>query len=161
MTTLNDRPVGAPERTIGQLVADATKDVSELVRYEIALAKAEITADVKNGAIGGGLFAVAGVLGFVAFVFLGVTVAFALHEGAGWDVWLSFLVVAAAMLVVAGVAAAIGFGRVKQVRPPERTIRTTKDSVAAIKAAATGKPVAKTITGGPTSGATSARSIGH
>ncbi|WP_432541906.1 phage holin family protein [Kineococcus sp. SYSU DK002] len=145
MTTLNDRPVGAPERTIGQLVADATKDVTELVRYEIALAKAEITADVKNGAIGGALFAVAGVFGFVAFVFLGVTVAYALHEGAGWPVWLSFLVVAVAMLVVAGIAAAIGFGRVKQVRPPERTIRTSKDSVAAIKAAATGKPVAKTI----------------
>ncbi|WP_432513814.1 phage holin family protein [Kineococcus sp. SYSU DK001] len=145
MTTLNDRPVGAPERTIGQLVADATKDVTELVRYEIALAKAEITADVKNGAIGGALFAVAGVFGFVAFVFLGVTVAYALHEGAGWPVWLSFLVVAVAMLLVAGIAAAIGFGRVKQVRPPERTIRTSKDSVAAIKAAATGKPVAKTI----------------
>ncbi|PRY16148.1 phage holin family protein [Kineococcus rhizosphaerae] len=156
MTTLNDRPVGAPERTIGQLVADATKDMTELVRYEIALAKAEITADVKNGAFGGALFAVAGVFGFVAFVFLGVTVAFALHEGAGWDVWLSFLVVAAAMLVVAGLAAAIGFGRIKQVRPPERTIRTTKDSIAAVKAAATGKPVAKTITGAP-----GARSIGH
>lgn len=156
MTTLNDRPVGSPERTIGQLVADATKDMSELVRYEIALAKSEITADVKNGAIGGGLFGVAALFGFVAFVFLGITVAFALHEGAGWSIWLSFLVVAAAMLVVAGLAAAIGFGRVKQVKPPERTIRTTKDSIAAIKAAATGKPVAKTITGAP-----GARSIGH
>ncbi|WP_380171126.1 phage holin family protein [Kineococcus sp. DHX-1] len=156
MTTLNDRGVGAPERTIGQLVADATKDMTELVRYEIALAKAEITADVKNGAFGGALFAVAGLFGFVAFVFLGITVAFALHEGAGWDVWLSFLVVAAAMLVVAGIAAGIGFGRIKQVRPPERTIRTSKESIAAIKAAATGKPVSKTITGRP-----DARGIGH
>ncbi|MGI4894422.1 MAG: phage holin family protein [Janthinobacterium lividum] len=156
MTTLDDRPVGASERTIGQLVADATKDVSELVRYEVALAKAEITTDVKNGAFGGALFAVAGLFGFVAFVFLGVTVAYALVEGAGWPIWLSFLVVAAAMLVVAGIAAVIGFGRIKKVRPPERTIRTTKDSIAAIKASATGKPVAKTITGsaGPTS-------IGH
>jgi hypothetical protein len=156
MTTLNDRPVGAPERTIGQLVADATKDMTDLVRYEIALAKAEVMADVKNGAFGGVLFAVAGLFGFVAFVFLGVTVAFALHEGAGWDVWLSFLVVAAAMLVVAGIAAAIGFGRIKQVRPPERTIRTTKDSIEAIKSAATGKPVTKTITGSQNT-----PSIGH
>ena len=147
MTTLDDRPVGAPERTIGQLVADATKDVSELVRYEVALAKAEITADVKNGALGGALFAVAGVFGFVAFVFLGVTVAYALVEGAGWPVWLSFLVVAVAMLVVAGIAAGIGFGRIKKVGPPERTIRTSKETVAAIKASASGKPVTKTIPG--------------
>ncbi len=53
------------------------------------------------------------------------------------------------MLVVAGIAAGIGFGRIKQVRPPERTIRTSKESIAAIKAAATGKPVSKTITGRP------------
>jgi hypothetical protein len=111
---------------------------------------------VKNGAFGGALFAVAGLFGFVAFVFLGITVAFALHEGAGWDVWLSFLVVAAAMLVVAGIAAGIGFGRIKKVGPPERTIRTSKESIAAIKAAATGKPVSKTITG-----SSSARGIGH
>ena len=163
MTTLDDRPVGAPERTIGQLVADATKDVSELVRYEVALAKAEITADVKNGALGGAMFAVAGVFGFVAFVFLGVTVAYALVEGAGWPVWLSFLVVAVAMLAVAGALAAVGLGRLKQVGPPERTIRTSKDTVAAIKAAATGKPVAKTIAAGPgaTPTTTGATRIGH
>ncbi|WP_432561471.1 phage holin family protein [Kineococcus sp. SYSU DK003] len=159
MTTLNDRPVGAPERTIGQLVADATKDLGELIRYEIALAKAELTTSAKNGAMGGALFAVAGVFGFVAFVFLGVTVAYALHEGAGWPVWLSFLVVAAAMLIVAGIAAAVGLGRVKQVRAPERAIRTSKESVASLKAAATGKPAPKTITVG--SGSTAARSIGH
>ncbi|WP_432535269.1 phage holin family protein [Kineococcus arenarius] len=147
----------APERTVGQLVADATKDVSELVRYEVALAKAEITADVKNGALGGGLFAVAGVFGFVAFVFLGVTVAYALVEGAGWPVWLAFLVVAAVMLLIAGALAAVGFGRLKKVGPPQRTIRSTKETIAAVKASATGKPVAKTI-----SGSSAARpSIGH
>ncbi|MCI2239553.1 phage holin family protein [Paenibacillus sp. TRM 82003] len=146
-----------PERSIGQLVADATKDVSELVRYEVALAKAEITTDVKNGALGGALFAVAGVFGFVAFVFLGVTVAYALVEGAGWPVWLAFLVVAAAMLLVAGALAAVGFGRVKKVGPPERAIRSTKDTIAAVKASASGKPVAKTIPGSTAGRA----SIGH
>ncbi|WP_432571226.1 phage holin family protein [Kineococcus sp. SYSU DK005] len=156
MTTLDGRGATAasatkaptaPERTIGQLVADATKDVSELVRYEVALAKAEITADVKNGALGGGLFAVAGVFGLVAFVFLGITLAYALHEGAGWPMWLSFLVVAVLLLLVAGGLAAVGFGRVKKVGPPRRTIRSTKETIAAVKSAASGKPVAKTIPG--------------
>ena len=35
----------AEERTIGQLVADATKDLSDLVRHEIALAKSELKRD--------------------------------------------------------------------------------------------------------------------
>ncbi|WP_369052673.1 phage holin family protein [Kineococcus terrestris] len=139
MATLQDRPTPAvPERTIGQLVADATQDVSALVRYEIALAKAEVTADVKNAGLGAGLFAVAGVFGFVAFVFLGITVAYALHEGAGWPLWLSYLVVAVALLAVAGLAGAIGFGRVRKVRPPERTIRSTKETIAAVKAGVSG-----------------------
>jgi hypothetical protein len=142
MTTLNDRPVGTPERTIGQLVADATKDVSELVRYEVALAKAEITTDVKNGALAGGMFAVAGLFGLVAFVFFGVVVAYALVEGAGWPIWLSFLVVAVAMVAVAGVLGLVGYGRIKKVRPPERAIRSTKESIAAVKASATGKGAA-------------------
>ena len=37
------------ERTIGQLVADATHDFQGLVRSEIALAKAEVTSGAKDG----------------------------------------------------------------------------------------------------------------
>src|SRR4051794_41874171 len=59
------RPVGAPEtpggeRTLGQLVADASKDLSTIVRSEMALAKAEIKRDVLAGVVGGAMFLVAG-----------------------------------------------------------------------------------------------------
>jgi hypothetical protein len=50
----------AEERTLGQLVAQASDDLSGIVRAEIALAKAELRADVKNVAVGGGMFGAAG-----------------------------------------------------------------------------------------------------
>ena len=49
------------ERTIGQLVADATHDLEGIVRGEIALAKAEVTDGAKVLGKGAGLLAGAGV----------------------------------------------------------------------------------------------------
>ena len=51
------------ERTIGQLVADATHDLEGIVRGEIALAKAEVTDGAKVLGKGAGLLAGAGVPG--------------------------------------------------------------------------------------------------
>ena len=44
MTSQND---DAAKRTIGQLVADATHDISSIMRSEVALAKAEVRADAQ------------------------------------------------------------------------------------------------------------------
>ncbi|MDQ1537326.1 MAG: hypothetical protein QOE58_1719, partial [Actinomycetota bacterium] len=54
MTSQND----TSERTLGQLVADATADISSIVRSEVALAKSEIAADAKRAGAGIGMFAV-------------------------------------------------------------------------------------------------------
>src|SRR5262249_61708206 len=50
------------DQSLGDLVALAAKDVSQLIRYEIDLAKTELRADIKRGAMAGALF------GFAAFV---------------------------------------------------------------------------------------------
>jgi hypothetical protein len=122
----------AEERTLGQLVADATNEMSGIVRAEIALAKAELRADVKNGAVGGALFGVAGYLVFLASILLVIAAGFGLVR-AGLDAWLAFLIVAAVLLLLAGVLAFVGKSRVSKVGPPERTIRSTKETLAAIK----------------------------
>ena len=51
------------ERTIGQLVADATHDISGIVRSEIALAKAEVSSGAKVMGKGAGFLVCAAVLG--------------------------------------------------------------------------------------------------
>lgn len=121
------------ERTVGQLVVDASRELSELVRHEIALARAELADDAKQAGLGAGLFGGAGFLGAVAFVLLTVAAAYGLHEGAGWPLWLSFLVVAVVLLLLAAVMALVGRQRVARVTPPERTIATTRATVAAAK----------------------------
>lgn len=122
----------AEERTLGQLVSEASSDLSELVRYEIALAKAEISADVKRGAVGGGLFAVAGYFLFLMTVTGVITIGYAL-VAAGLSPWLAFLIVTAGLLVIAAVLGLIGFLQVRRIKPPERTIRSTKLTLAAVR----------------------------
>src|SRR5918911_3727589 len=122
----------AEERSLGQLVAQASEDLTSLVRAEIALAKAELRADVKNAALGGGLFGGAGYLGALASVTLVITVAYALVE-AGLRPWLAFLIISVVLLLIAGILALVGRARIRRLKPPERTIRTTKEAIAAVK----------------------------
>jgi hypothetical protein len=122
----------AEDRTIGQLVAEASQDLSELVRYEIALAKAEIMGDVKRGLTGGGMFVVALFMGLLALVTLVIAAAYGL-VAAGLPAWLAFLVVTGALLLIALLLVLVGVWVIKRIKPPERTIRSTKQTLAAVR----------------------------
>lgn len=126
------------ERTLGQLVAQATQDVSEIVRAEIALAKAEIAVDVKNGAIGGGMFGAAGYLGFLASILLVIAAGYGLRA-AGLPAWAAFLVLAVVLLLLAGILALIGRSRFKKVGPPKRAIANAQATLAAVKPSPRGR----------------------
>lgn len=134
-----EKPVVVPvtvqsERTLGQLVADASRDLSTIVRSEVALAKAEVKKDVVAGVMGAAMFVVAGVLAFLALILLLVAAAYGL-VAAGLAPWLSFLIVAAALLLVCAVLALVGKSRLSRIGPPERTVRTSKETMEALKAA--------------------------
>ena len=122
----------AEERTLGQLVAQASDDLSGIVRAEMALAKAELRADAKNAALGGGLFGAAGYLGLLASILLVIAAAYGL-VAAGLSPWLAFLIVAVVLLVLAGILALVGKSRLGKLGPPERTIRSAKGTIAAVK----------------------------
>jgi len=129
MTTQND----TLERTLGQLVADATHDISSIVHSEIALAKAEIGADAKKAGLGAGMFVVAGVLAFLALILLLFAAAYGL-VAAGLAQWLSFLIVAGVLLLVCVVLGLVGMKSFKKVKgKPERTISNAQDTVAALR----------------------------
>ena len=113
------------ENTIGDLVSNATSQMSTLFRSEVELAKTEIMGEVKKGAIGGGFFAGAGVIGlyssFFLFFFLAELLAIWLER------WAAFLIVFLIMLVLAAVLALIGFQRVRKIRKPEATIKSVTE----------------------------------
>ncbi len=119
------------EQSIGQLVAQASRDVSDLVRHEVALAKAELREDLKQGAVGGGLFGAAGYLTVLASILLTIAAAYGLRA-AGLPAWAAFLVEAVALLVIAVLLALVGRAKMRSIGPPERAIRTTKLAVATI-----------------------------
>ena len=123
--------MAAEERTLGQLVSDASRDVSELVRYEIALAKAEVQQDIKRGVTAGGMFGGAVVLVLYATVALLIAAGLALSEVLPG--WLAFLIVALALLLLAGILAVIGRAQINRIKPPERTIRSAKETLAVVR----------------------------
>jgi len=124
---------GVTERTLGQLVADATHDVSSIMRSEIALAKAEIGADAKKAGLGAGLFAVAGVFALMALILLLIAAAYGL-AAAGLALWLSFLIVAGVLLLVGVILALVGKSSFSKIKgKPERAIKNAQDTIAAIR----------------------------
>ena len=115
------------EPTVGQLFAAVSRDLSLLVRSEIELAKAELRDDVRSAGRGGGLLGGAGFLTLLAVVLLSIAAAYglvALGLHPGW----AFLTVAGFYLLVAGILGLVGVRSLKQIKAPERTIQTAKDS---------------------------------
>jgi uncharacterized membrane protein YqjE len=119
------------EASLGQMFASVTRDISQLVRDEIRLAKAELRIDVKYGARAVGLFGGAVFVVLLAVVLLSFAIAYAFDTFL--PTWLAFLVTTVLYILVAVVLVLIGRRAVRGVKPPERTIRTSKDTAAFLK----------------------------
>ncbi len=112
--------------TIGRLVADASRDVSSLVRNEIALAKSELKVSVRAGGLGLGLFVGAAFVGVLAIIMLSVSIAYFIHL-IGINLAFSFLIVFGLYLLLAGLLAFVGLKQVKRVRAPQRAIHQAQE----------------------------------
>src|SRR5690606_25192477 len=120
------------ERTIGQLVADASNDLSSIVRNEIELAKIELGRDAKNAGKGAGLFIGAAVFGAYGSGVLLLALAWGI-AALGLPVWAGLLIVAVLLFVGAGLLALIGKRSVSKVKGvPERTIANAQQTIEAV-----------------------------
>lgn len=123
---------GPDDPTIGKLVADASRDISSLLRNEIALAKSELKVSVKNGGTGLGLFGAAAFLGLMALIMLSVAFAYLISLTGLHLAW-CFLIVFGAYLLLAGLLAFAGVRKVKKVRAPERAIHQAQETTTILK----------------------------
>jgi hypothetical protein len=117
------------DRSLGELVASATRDLSQLVHQEVELAKTELKKEAKAAGAGAGLFGGAGFAGVLALIFLSIAAAYGiswLGIGLGWG----FFIVGMLYLVVAAVLGLSGKKKISQVGPPEKTLATVKDDIA-------------------------------
>ena len=120
-------------KSLGELFGDLSKEISALVRQEIALAKTEITGKISSIAVGAIALVVAGVLALGAFLVLLAAAVLALSI---WlPGWAAALIVAVVLLVVAGIAAFVGIGSIKKATPPvpQQTIETLKEDAQWLK----------------------------
>jgi hypothetical protein len=126
----------ADDRSLGELVSSATRDLSSLVHKEVELAKVEIKKDIAAAGKGAGLFGGAGLTGLFALLFLSAAAAYGIGAliGFGWGL----LIVGLLYLVAAAVLGLSGKKKISQVGPPERTIETVKEDIAVVKSSASG-----------------------
>src|SRR5690349_23193497 len=64
------RPAEGDDRSVGDLVSEAIRDLTQLVKYETDLAKAELRADLQRAGLSGALLAIAAFAGFLVLVML-------------------------------------------------------------------------------------------
>ncbi|MEV7397978.1 phage holin family protein [Aeromicrobium sp. NPDC092404] len=124
--------VPTSQASTGELIAQASDDISTLIRSEIQLAKQDLATSGKRLGVGAGLFGFAGTL---ALYGLGALVAAGIIGIAeALDAWLAALIVAGGLFVVAGIAALIGKARVSRVaKGPRERVESVKADVAAAR----------------------------
>ncbi|MHB8961092.1 MAG: phage holin family protein [Candidatus Limnocylindrales bacterium] len=120
------------DKSLGELVATATRDLSLLVRQEVELAKAEIKKDVAAAGIGAGLFGGAGFAAVMGLVFISISAAYGI-SWLGVPLGCAFFAVGALYLLAAAGLGLTGKKKIGQVGPPERTIETVKDDLEWVK----------------------------
>lgn len=120
------------EPSIGQLVQQASTQFSAVLHGEIELAKLELRSSVKNAGAGVGLFVGALVLLVFSLTFGLLALAEGIAATGIWR-WAAFLIVFGFLLLLIGLMVFIGIKKVKRVKAPERTIATSKETVAALK----------------------------
>ena len=122
----------ATKESLGDLVALAVSDISQLVRYEVDLAKLELKADARRLGIGATLFGMAAFVGCLVLMVLSFAYAYGLHTAGIW-LWASFLIVAGTYVVLAALAILIGITRFKRLSGLRKTRTTVSDDLAMIK----------------------------
>jgi uncharacterized membrane protein YqjE len=117
------------EPSIAEVIKSAVRDAQDLVRGEIALAKAEAREEVSRFGTGAALLAGAAVTAMIGIVLLMTTIAWAISEVLAWPVWSGFAIVTLLMLVVAAALAYVGKQRMTAARHMPRTVATMKENI--------------------------------
>jgi Flp pilus assembly protein TadB len=116
-----------PDRSLGELFAEMTSQISTLFRQEVQLAKTEAKDEASRAAKGVGMFAGAGLAAWMALLFVSLAAAWLLDQA--MNTALAFLIVGLVWVVIAIVAALTGKRRLKTVEPLPNTVQTIKEDV--------------------------------
>jgi membrane protein implicated in regulation of membrane protease activity len=119
-------------QSLGDLVALAAKDVSQLIRYEIDLAKTELRGDVQRVGLAAGLGGVAAFVACLVLVLLSIALAFGL-VALGIYPWAAFLIVAGAYVLFAVLALGIAYLKLRRVSGLSKTRKTVTEGLGLLR----------------------------
>lgn len=114
-------------RSMTEVLQDIAGNVQEIIRSEFRLAKVETREEVSKLAKSSILLGAGLVLAVYAMGFLLLTIVYALETTLA--PWLSALIVAVGVMLVAMVTVNLGRKRMKEVHIPEKTVGTMKENV--------------------------------
>ncbi len=118
--------------SVGELLGEVTRDLSTLMRQELALAKAEVRQEAVKAARAGGMLGAAGFAGYLVLLFASIAIWQGLAEvmASGW----AALIVTVLWAAVGAVLFVLGRQRMREVNPkPERTVETVSEVPGTLK----------------------------
>lgn len=118
--------------SLGDLVALAAKDVSQLLRYEISLAKSELKMDARRIGIAAALAVIGLFVGCLLVALLCIAFAYGLVALGIWT-WAAFLIVAGTCLLLIALTGLIAFTRVRKVTGMKMTRQTVIDDIGMLR----------------------------
>ncbi|CAM3582409.1 phage holin family protein [Kibdelosporangium persicum] len=121
------------DRSVAELVGQASEQVSRLVRDEIRLATRELAEKGKRAGIGAGLFGGAGLFAFFGVAALITAAILALSLALA--PWLAAVLVGLVLLLIAGVVSLLGKKQIDAATPPipQEAAKNVKTDIAAVK----------------------------
>ena len=119
-------------QSLGDLVALAARDVSQLIRYEIDLAKNELKGDARRVGLAAAGFGLAAFVGCLVLVLLCIALAFGLVALGIWT-WAAFLIVAGACIVLAGIGVGIAILKLKRLSGLKQTRKTVTEGLGMLR----------------------------
>jgi uncharacterized membrane protein YqjE len=124
-------PAGS-DQSLGDLVALAAKDISQLVRYEIDLAKTELKGDMRRVGLAAALGGVAAFVGCLVLILLLIALAYGLITLGIWN-WAAFLIVAGTCVLLAGVAVGIALLKLRHLSGLRQTRKTVTEGLGMLR----------------------------
>jgi uncharacterized membrane protein len=124
-------PAGA-NQSLGDLVALAARDMSQLIRYEIDLAKTELKGDARRVGIAAAGFGLAAFVACLVLVLLSIALAFGLIALGIWA-WAAFLIVAGLYVLLAGIGAGIAWLKLRRLSGLSKTRKTVTEGLGMLR----------------------------
>jgi len=124
-------PAGG-DQSLGDLVALAAKDISQLVRYEIDLAKTELRGDMRRVGLAGALGGMSAFIGCLVLVLLSFALAYGLIALGIWP-WAAFLIVSGVYVLVAAVAVGIAALKVRRLSGLRETRKSVTEGLSVLR----------------------------